>query len=144
MTITTFTKPVCKVLAEEALALLQPLAAKHGIRITIGGGSFDSSSLTEKFVFEAVAEDGRKPLSSIDRSLVEAYGLDPDKEHKDSRGLIHKISGVNRGGSILTHDQNGKGPYRWPLASAQRVFGGEIKFPKAKDGTREVPPPSFA
>mgnify|MGYP001569581755 CR=1 FL=1 len=49
--ITAFDRATCRLISQEATAALEAVAAKYGLSVTAGSGSFNPSAFTPKFTF---------------------------------------------------------------------------------------------
>jgi len=58
--ITTFTSATANSVQDEAVALLQSLAEKHGLTIRKAGGGFEGNKATLKFEFMSTSEEAEK------------------------------------------------------------------------------------
>jgi hypothetical protein len=58
-TITTFDRAACAVLSDDVMAALEAVAAKHGIQIKRGRGTFSGGNFTMKIEASVIGEGGR-------------------------------------------------------------------------------------
>ena len=76
--ITQFTAKISNSLQDEAKAVLKALAEKHGCTVRSGGGSYDLTKTTLKFVFEVAGEEAERLQFGKDCGLLgckpEDYG----------------------------------------------------------------------
>ena len=105
-TITSFDKKNAQAIHEEMMVMLQPLAAKYGVKLRQAGGSIGTDTLTLKVEFRAQGEDAErvafknlcdlfdcKPedygrIGTINRKLVKLVGFMPKRSKFCVRGFV--------------------------------------------------------
>lgn len=119
------TKEKCREISVEMKTALEAIAAKHGLRLTTGGGNFSASTFAPKVKFEVVGALG-KP-ATFD-SAAKLLGLPADTFGKQFlfRGRFYEVTGINMAAP------------RYPI-NAKRVADGKgFRFPvTALGGTFE-------
>lgn len=79
MPIAKITKPVCQTLREELEAAMAPVAAKHGINIATGRGTFSDAEFTLKVILTTKGEGGvDQGAKKRFEQLAHAVGLKPE------------------------------------------------------------------
>jgi hypothetical protein len=82
MRITKFDRATCKMVNEEAMALLKPLAEKYGLTLGRGAGSFADQTFNMKVTFAATAADGKSADQAEFEKVCYAFGMKPEDWHK--------------------------------------------------------------
>ena len=118
--ITTFTKPVCKMLQTDIESALLSVAEKHGVEIGTASGSFRKNQFFLKLEINAKGDDGEffNQAKSDFEMMATAYGLKPDDL---GRNFIHDGKSFSITG--LTPKRQ-----KYPI-NVTRYDGKKFKFP---------------
>ena len=95
--IKAFSKPTLKMLRDEINAALAPVAAKHGIDLHAGNGTFGLANFTLK-LNGAVVSDSGVVKDKYRQALEIRYPQYVDKEVRLSNGEKAKVDGYNSRG----------------------------------------------
>lgn len=96
MTITTIDRQTCKLLAAEIEAALQTVAAKHGVKITSGGGTIGATEFVCKVQVTLTGEAMDDAARAQFVKYAELYGLKPEYFGRTftSGGKSYKVAGL--------------------------------------------------
>ena len=91
-----FDKDGCKAITEEIRAALAPVAARLGLKITPGGGSYDAGLFTLKVRIEPTGAAADKAEQELWDRYASSYGLKPEDLGASlrHRGTTFTIAGI--------------------------------------------------
>jgi len=96
--VTSLDKSTLRLIQTDILAAVQAVAAKHGVAITPGGGSFEPMTATVKLSIKVLtADDGRSGDEVNFGKYCQLFGLPADTYGKTFRvrGLDYTVSGLD-------------------------------------------------
>jgi hypothetical protein len=101
MTINSFDRSACKLVAHDAEEALRAVAEKHGLVFSRKSGSFSATTLTVHGEFSVVSQDGtaQTPEVTAFRQFATMYGLSPEDLGKEFevRGRTFELTGLGSG-----------------------------------------------
>jgi hypothetical protein len=118
LTITKFDRDVCREISQEAVAELQALAAKLGLKVETAGGKFSDAEYTCHIKFTvndaAAREAGERKLWNINCSFLELRPSDYGAQFT-SRGVTYAAFGFTTSG-------------KFPVKARDVATGKEMRF----------------
>ena len=109
--ITAFDRATCRIISQEATAALQAVAAKYGLSVMAGSGSFSPAAFTPKFTFSPMVAVTAAPQGTVPYVTAgSASSIPADFANKaalvglqasdygrtfTSQGKTFKITGIN-------------------------------------------------
>lgn len=123
-------KPTARNLSEALKTFLEPFEEENDVKVTIGSGKFDTTTLTLKVELAELAESGEALTRSANefKTLASHYGLAPDdlgREFKD--GIrTYKIIGLKPRSTrypIIAESLSDKRRYKFGVATVKAYLG---------------------
>jgi hypothetical protein len=140
----TLNKATVIALRAEIQEALKSVAAKHGISITTGNGTFTGDNATLKLEIAVIAVDGTvvsKTVSAF-QSLATLYGFKPEDLGRTfkSGSRTYTITGLDRNSYKypLLASSNGK-TYKLPLDAVRKALGIPVTNGRLGDFGVDVP-----
>lgn len=123
--ITTFTKAQTRLLAAEATAALEAVAARHGTTLTYKGGTYDTSFAALRFEF-AVGEGGREAADFKRWALMLGLKETDLGRTFTARGATYTVVGYVPRGRYRILAKRGDGrTFRFLVSEVVRLLGEE-------------------
>jgi len=135
-------KTTARTLSEALKTHLEAFEEEHDIKVTIGSGKFDSTTLTLKVELAELAESGEALTRAANefKYMAHRYGLAPDDLGKEFRDGIrtYRIVGLKPRSTrypVIAESLSDKKRYKFAAASVKLYLG---KKPAAKRTEAEI------
>ena len=121
-----FNKSNCGVISKDILAAIQEVAAKHGINIRTGNGSFRDNNFTLKLEMATISEGGEIQTKAMQdfKDVCRRYGL-----VEEDLGRTFKCESTGKTYTIVGAKPRS---YKYPILCKEHGTGKLFKLPVAR------------